>query len=163
MSILSRIFNRRPTEESPSKTAMSAFALLRSERVLIQAYLPTTTGLTIAAGPVHAAPQDNPDAVGEALRVALSLPYKTLPHPPQDQWPSVQRPMLAAAGVRSWKALAKGSKAVGVTVRGTELELTPTLHYEQAGGTSMKENTVKSGLADPMLGRALLEAFALRE
>jgi hypothetical protein len=27
----------------------------------------------------------------------LSLPYEILPHPPQDKWLAVQRPMLAAA------------------------------------------------------------------
>ncbi len=160
MSMLSRLFGGRLWAENPSKTAMSASAYLRSGKVLIQANLPTTTGMMIASGPVHAAPHDNPDAVGEALRAALSLPYETLPHPPQDKWLSVQRPMLAAAGVRSWKTLAKASKAVGVTLSGAELQLTPTAHYEQAGGTALEDDVIRCDLANPRLGAALLEAFA---
>ncbi|WP_412065823.1 hypothetical protein [Rhizobium sp. SYY.PMSO] len=159
-SVLSRLLNRWAWLEKPSKTATSASAYLRSGKVLIQANLPTTTGLMIASGPVHTAPHDNPDAVGEALRAALSLPYDTLPHPHQDKWPSVQTPMLAAAGVRSWKTLAKGSKAVGVTLNGADLQLTPTTHYDQAGGTALEEDTVRCELAHSKLGAALLEAFA---
>lgn len=159
MSMLSRLFGGRPRGEKLSKTARSASAYLRSGKVLIQANLPTTTGLMIASGPVHAAPHDNPDAVGEALRAALSLPYATLPHPSQDEWPSVQRPMLTAAGVRSWQTLANGSKAVGVALSGAELQLTPTANHAQAGGTALEEDAARCDPADPMLGAALLEAF----
>lgn len=159
MSMPSRLFGGRPRAVNRSKTAMSASAYLRSGMVLIQANLPTVTGLMIASGPVHAAPHDRPDAVGEALRAALSLPFEILPHPPQDKWPSVQRPMLAAAGVRSWKALARDSKAVSVTRSGAELQLTPTAHYEQAGGTVLEEDVVRYNPGDPGLGAALLEAF----
>lgn len=160
MSIFSRLFAQRPRAQRLSETAIDAFALSRSGEVLIQAYLPTTSGLQIASGPVYVAPHDDLHVIGKALRGALSLPYEVLPHPPQNEWPLVQKPMLAAANVRSWKALAKGSKAVSVSLNGTQLELTPTEYYEQAGGTSLAEAAVHADLTDPGLAASLLEAFA---
>ncbi len=68
--------------------------------------------------------------------------------------------MLNAAGVKSWKTLAKGSKVVGLVVRkGTLVKIVPSTSYEHNGGELHPEKTIECDLNSPDLGSALMKAF----
>jgi len=71
--------------------------------------------------------------------------------------------MLDAAGVRSWKALAKGSLAVGIERDGDFLSLIPSADYETDGGRSLPDRTVRAEFNSPDLGEKMLAAFAACE
>jgi hypothetical protein len=142
-----------------SDTAKDATAFLRAGIVLIQAYLPTTAGVLIASGPVHSVRQGEIELQGDAVRKAISLPYAVLPHPAQRDWKAVSLPMLEAAGVKTWKALAKGSRVVGISVEETIIRLEPMAQYDRDGGRASPGLIAGLGLSNLALGTALAEAF----
>lgn len=141
----------------------SALAFLRKGQVYVQRYLQTTAGLSIAHGPVRTSPMSDPSAIGDDLRSVLTRPESTLPHPAQSEWGNVQRPMLDAAGVRSWKALAQGSFVVGIERDGDLISLIPSADYEKEGGRSLPDRTVQAEITSSELGEKMLAAFAACE
>jgi hypothetical protein len=143
------------------KTTKNAAAFLRRGKVFVQAYLPTTSGVLIGSGLVYIALTAEEDAAHEALRAALSLPYQILRHPQQNEWKSLQQPMLQAVGAKSWKLLAKGALFVDVSLSEDTVKFTPTAHYEQDGGSALNDMVIEINRESPKLGRALLDAFEL--
>lgn len=153
-------FSHRDQVWSIPDVEKSAVAILRRGRVYVQRYMKTTAGLSIAHGPVRASASSDPFAVGDDLRAVLMPPDFTLPHPAQHEWRNVQQPMLDAAGVRSWKALAQGSLALGIECTGDVVSLIPSAHYENEGGRSQPNRTVQVEIASSDLGEKMLAAFA---
>ncbi|WP_155626923.1 hypothetical protein [Burkholderia diffusa] len=137
-----------------------AYSILRKDKIYIQSYSQTTTGLWIATGPVYIADAAHPDELGEHIRDVLNGSMVGVPHPAQDEWRAVQAPMLNAAGVKSWKTLAKGAKSIGIEYDGALVLMEPSANYENQGGTSLPEKAIECEFDSPELGHALLRAFA---
>jgi hypothetical protein len=83
-----------------------AMALLRKSKVYIQSYSKPTGGVWIAQGL---------SMLPVSTRSYESHSRQGIPHPKQsEEWKAIQARMLEATGARSWGAMAKGSKAVGL-------------------------------------------------
>ncbi|CAM2154084.1 conserved protein of unknown function [Pararobbsia alpina] len=136
-----------------------AYALLRKGRIFMQSYSKATTGLWVASGPVYIVAVDAPENLDSIIRRALDGSKEGVQHPSQNEWKAVQAPMLEAAGVKSWTALSKGAKAVGLHSENGIVKMTPSLNYENKGGTSNLEAVVERELKNFDLGSALVEAF----
>jgi hypothetical protein len=136
-----------------------AVALLRKGKVLIDWYSKTTAGVWVGSGPVFVVDEADFQMLTARVRDALNASTEGIRHPSQDEWKAIQAPMLNAAGVKSWKTLAKGSKAVGLECQGTLVKMVPSANYENQGGTSLHDKTVECDLNSPELGSALMRAF----
>jgi hypothetical protein len=134
-------------------------AILRSGRVYTQGYGQTTAGVWIGRGPVYVSPISSTDEIANDIREALANSTQGLPHPAQDEWKNVQRPMLEAVGVRSWSTLAKGARSVGIESNGSIVTLTPSCNYEKQGGSDLPDQAITVPLMDEQLGKKLAEAF----
>jgi len=135
-----------------------ATALLKNGNVYIQSYS-ETTGLWIADGPVYVAAIGAPAQIGRYVRDALAHSRRGVPRPAQSEWKALQAPMLKATGARSWGAMAKGSKAVGLECDDDSIvTITPSANYEK-GGSSLYERVLKSELRADDLGEKLIAAF----
>lgn len=126
----------------------------------LQGYSQTHSGVWIASGRVrsldHAA---DPEQVAIAIRDAFAESKRGVPHPRQDEWPSVQSPMLEAVGVKSWAALARGAKAVGLKLDESGVTMTPSANYARQGGEELPDQIVRSELDSDAHGGDLLQAF----
>jgi hypothetical protein len=68
--------------------------------------------------------------------------------------------MLKATGARSWGAMAKGSKGVGLECDDDMIvTMTPAANYENYGGTALEEGIIKTDLSDDHIGEKLLAAL----
>jgi len=134
-------------------------AILRSDRVYTQAYGQTTAGVWVGRGPVFVSPISSTDEIANDIRNALAHSVRGIPHPAQDEWKDVQRPMLKAVGVRSWSTLAKGARSVGIESDDSIVTLTPSCNYEKQGGSDLPDQAITVPLMDKELGKRLLEAF----
>jgi len=68
--------------------------------------------------------------------------------------------MLKATGARSWGAMAKGSKAVGLECDDDSIvTITPSANYENEGGSDLYERALKSELWADDIGDKLAAAF----
>jgi hypothetical protein len=63
------------------------------------------------------------DELGRAIEQALARSQEGVPTPPPDA--RIDKPLLAAAGVRSWTTFMKLSKHVSVVSDGSLLKVTP--------------------------------------
>ncbi|WP_316668956.1 hypothetical protein [Ralstonia psammae] len=137
----------------------TAYALLRKGKYFVQSYSRTTTGIWIASGPVHVVEEGSADELGIKLRDALNGSLEGISHPSQAGWKAVQAPMLAAAGVKTWTTLAKGSKSVGIELVGDVVKFIPSSDYANRGGKSHPEQAVESRFDSNNLGQSLIQAF----
>ena len=137
-----------------------ASALLKRGNVYIQSYSETMMGLWIGDGPVYVAGANEPTQIARHLRDALTYSRRGIPHPAQTQWKAVQAPMLKATGARSWGAMAKGSKGVGLECDDDMIvTMTPSANYENYGGTVLYEGVIKTELSADDIGEKLIAAF----
>jgi hypothetical protein len=127
-----------------------ATALLKKGKVYIQSYSKTTGGAWIAQAPVHVASVDEVVQIGQYVREALMHSRQGIPHPKQsEEWKAIQAPMLEATGARSWGAMVKGSKVVGLECdNGTRVTMTPAENYE-----------IHTELSADDIGEKLIAAF----
>ncbi|MGO4569998.1 hypothetical protein AB4Z52_34445 [Rhizobium sp. 2YAF20] len=110
-------------------------------------------------GPVYVSDCGSLDQLGNNVVAALNQSKIGIPHPAQSEWKALQAPMLTAAGVKSWAKFAKKTMAVGIEYEGDSVSLIPSSNYENKGGDTPWEKTVKSGVSAEELGPALLKAF----
>lgn len=137
-----------------------ATTLLRKGTIHIQGYSQTTAGVWIGSGRVRSLDRTvEPQLLANAIRESFAESARGVPHPSQDEWRSVQAPMLEATGVKSWAALARGAKAVGLELVGAEVTMTPSANYARQGGDSLPDQLIRSELESNALGSDLLEAF----
>ena len=127
--------------------------------VLLQAMSLTGTGLWIAHGEVLSIRADDPAGLASAIRESLEQSIEDVGHPPQSEWKRIQRPILHAAGVKSWAALGKKAKAVGVESTGDTVAFIPSVDFRHHGGEASNKDTIRCGMDDARLGAKLLEAF----
>ncbi len=138
----------------------TATAYLVGEHILLQAMSLTESGVWIADGHVLTIPADDRSGLAEGIKTSLDASRAGVAHPSQSEWKSIQQPMLQAAGVRTWAALGKKAKAVGMTSAGEDVAFIPTVHFRAHGGHASDEHTIHRRMDDPDLGSGLLDAFA---
>ncbi len=138
----------------------TATAYLVGEHILLQAMSLTESGVWIADGRVLTIPADDRSGLAEGIKTSLDASRAGVAHPSQSEWKSIQQPMLQAAGVRTWAALGKKAKAVGMTFAGEDVAFIPTVHFRAHGGHASDEHTIHRSMDDPDLGSGLLDAFA---
>lgn len=143
----------------PRKEIQCASALLKEGRVFVQAYSETTAGVWIADGPVYTADVTSFEQIGQYVRDALRNSNRGIRHPTQAEWRRVQAPMLRAVGAKTWKALAKGARSVGLECEGGTITMTPSADYENDGGSELRERALTCQLSDDNIGELLLSAL----
>jgi len=76
----------------------------------------TIDGVWIGDGPCTVVPQGASDTdIGLTVSTALSQTRLGVPHPSQTEWKEVGRPTLEAAGVKNWRAFAKGARSLSIS------------------------------------------------
>lgn len=138
-----------------------ASALLKNGKVFIQAYSETTSGVWIGFGPVHTCGIDQAKDMGTAACSALELSKRGVPHPTQEGWKEIQQPMLNAVGARSWPALSKGARAVGLECQDGVVTITPSRNYGTDGANDLVDQTITAPLNPESVGAGLKQAFEL--
>jgi hypothetical protein len=82
----------------------------------------TTDGVWVVTKPVAVVPGDASDAdLGATVKASLDQSAENVPHP--DEWDAVLQPLLAAAGVKSWKAFVTGTECIELELSSVELRL----------------------------------------
>jgi hypothetical protein len=103
--------------------SVSAFRL--RDRIFVHPNCLTTAGLRIAAPDYFSlTPDADPEAVGQAISVALERSSTIVPHPAS--WAGLAKPRLQAAGLKSEAAFVRGARLVEVSMDKTELRLVAT-------------------------------------
>lgn len=138
-----------------------ASALLKGGKVYTQGYAKTTSGVWIATGPVYVSSPSSEDRIAFDIRASLEHSVQDVPHPSREEWKDVQRPMLEAVGAKSWAALAKGAKAVGIECEDGIVKLSPSSDYGNEGGEDLPDQAITVPLDSDELGAKLVEAFDL--
>jgi len=138
-----------------------ASALLKNGIVYVQAYSETTLGVWIGVGPVHMSDISQIEDLGKAVQDALELSARGVPHPSRDKWKGIQQPMLDAVGAKSWSALAKGARAVGIESEDGLVTMTPSRDYQSDGGTDLSEQAIVVPFDVGIIGENLRRAFDL--
>ncbi|WP_143476257.1 hypothetical protein [Pseudacidovorax sp. RU35E] len=134
------------------------FSIKKSGDIFLQAYCKTVAGVWVLSGPVYKC-EDKEDELTNAIRGAQRYSVAGVPHPEQDEWKLVQRPILHSVRAKTWKSLAKDAKVVGIKIDGEKVEFSPVSNYENNGGTSISEKIIVCNLEDENLGKNLAAAF----
>lgn len=114
---------------------------LRRGRLVVTSDSRTVDGLWVANGIFEILPSDVPDAVlGDVVSSMLDASEEAIPTPDLRQGPSPFAPVLAALGLRSYAAYARGTLHVDLEQHDGTIVVTPSRN----GG--LKEGFV--GLAD---------------
>jgi hypothetical protein len=93
---------------------LGAAVYLLRDRILLHPYQRTTVGLGLASEPYITLGLDCPsDSLGVAVLDALSQSGRTVPHP--TTWNGLTKPLISAAGAKSWRELQMQARYVGVT------------------------------------------------
>jgi len=129
------------------------------DTILLQAMSMTETGLWIAYGEVFSIRADEHEKLTTGILKSLANSIEDVAHPPQSQWKDVQRPILGAAGVKTWTALSKKAKSVGIESEDSKVSMVPTANFRDYGGEGLEESAVHCSLDEVNLGSKLLEAF----
>ncbi len=137
----------------------TASALLKDGKIFIQAYAETTAGMWIAFGPVFTCGAEQVDEIATNMKAALNLSTRGVSQPGRDDWKQIQKPMLDAAGAKSWAVLAKRGKAVGIECEGGIIKMTPSSDYQNDGGADLPEQAITSPFDAGNLGQCLIKAF----
>lgn len=140
------------------KKVLSCF--LRKGVVYIRSYARATTGVWIGHGPVFTASPDDVATLGQHLHDAVAYSIHGVAHPPQDQRREAAKPMLEAAGVKSWQSLARGAKHVGIRAVGDRITFTPSARYHEKGGMKLDDQAIEAVADSASLGVLLQQAFA---
>ena len=135
-------------------------------KIFIRGYAKTTDGLSVSDGPVFTADVGEFIQLGEHILGVLKIAGEIIPHPTQEQWKEREKssPLLKEAGIKTWNALMKTSKSVGIEFSNDKVILTP----DRFGGTSgpnkgyhpLEDKKIICENLDPeTLGHALIQAF----
>jgi hypothetical protein len=133
---------------------------------VIQPQSRTTAGLWIASEPVKVLASETDIAtVAQSVRIALAASRDGVAHP--TDWKAVLQPLLNGAKIKSWNAMQKSAKMVGIEMSDDELRVVPSRN----GGTSGNDKGYHSltetaivlppGCSDEELGSALSQALVL--
>jgi hypothetical protein len=108
---------------------------LRSGRLILERVDVTTDGVPIGTDDLLVTSPDIPDAeLGGRLLAIIDRAKQGVPHPTQDEWDSMLKPLLDAAGVPSWRTFMNGAKDLSVFQADGAIELFPTTNLGPKGG-----------------------------
>lgn len=139
-----------------------ASLILRKGKLHVHAMSRAVTWLTIGDGPITTVDPNDIGNVGKAVIAAIAYSRDNIPHPKdQNAWKEVQRPMLEAAGVKSWDTLMKGAKNVGVYLEEGRLKIQPTLEYSNKHANPPTPPPLYCSLDPIDVGNAIFEAISL--
>src|SRR5262245_9296973 len=104
----------------------------RDSAILVHTSSETVDGIWILTEPCIRLPIGCSDReLGDALSSAFEESKESLP--PPTQWKMIVAPLLTAAGVRSWKAFARGAVCVHAEYESRYLSLIPTINLGVTG------------------------------
>jgi hypothetical protein len=139
-------------------------ALLRPDAWYCSPYNKTTAGAWIGVEPIVKIPPDAPAAVlGATLIELLAASTGPVPHP--TDWKKLLEPLLTAAGVKSWRALAAGAKSVSVESDGAFYTVCPSARDRRNNFLPLPERDIRlpiSATAEE-LGKAIQKGASLCE
>jgi hypothetical protein len=138
-----------------------ASAYQRKNHIILFAVSDTTAGVGIAAAPVLRVESSDVTELGRAVLTALEGSQRNVPHPARDEWKEVAAPVLKAADVKSWHALAKAAKNVDIRFDTNRVSFIPTRNLGPKDGfIGLPAETVRtSAPMEKELGLALMAAF----
>jgi hypothetical protein len=118
----------------------TATVYLRSKRLILERVDVTTDGVPIGTDDLLVVPSDIPAAeLGTQLLGIMKRARQSVPHPSQDQWDSLLRPLLDAAGVSSWRTFMNGARDLSVFDDNGVIELLPSTNLGPKGGFAVDE------------------------
>jgi hypothetical protein len=98
-------------------------------------YNQTTAGVWMSAEPyVKLARDANAAALGRAVLNALGESKGPVPHPAESEWNALLKPLLEAAGVKSWKAFVLRAQYMSVDEEGETVTICPNVNREPREG-----------------------------
>lgn len=139
----------------------TASALLIEEKVYVQAYSQTTTGIWIAFGPVFSCEIDNVEELTRIVRAAFEFSRSGVPQPRKEDWKNIQRPILDAVGAKNWASLAKNARAVGLECEECIIKMIPSYEYKNDGGYPLNDKAISCKVNDFKIGDNLVKAFEI--
>jgi CDI immunity protein len=142
-----------------------ATVYVRADDMLIHPDDQTVDGLWIVGSPVQVVPSESThEAIGSAIRESIFKSCGNVSRPASSD--GVATPLLTAAGVRSWTALARVASMCALQLTDGELVFTPTRnggltgpdrgYHELTGGRLV----IPISSADAELGEALTTCVA---
>jgi hypothetical protein len=136
--------------------------LAKKGRLYMQAFSRTVEGMTISDGPVVSDDGSDISFIGAKVLQVLDLSTVNVRQPKnQQEWLTVQKPMLEAVGAKSWATMARGAKCIGLTFDGKIVEIEPSINYGNEGGTSLPDRALRVPPIPDAIGRAVMAAFEL--
>ncbi len=142
-----------------------ATAYLRDGRLYIVPASETTQHMWMDSGPVQVLelPPDDSETLGVTVADALAHVRRGVPHPQTStEWNAVTRPLLEAAGVRTWKSFANSKSARCAQIELAD-DLTVVPSYPSNGGFQfVRERAVRlpSGASPSEIGAAVASALS---
>lgn len=142
----------------------SATVYNRKSKYIIHAVSNTAAGVGIAARPFLVLEEDTSAAdLGEAVMNALESARQGVPHP--TDWPSVLRPLLDAAQVKSWSTFVRDTCSCEILDDGSSIKIYPTRNMgAQEGFQSIEAKPsllLPSKSTAESIGSAVREALAI--
>lgn len=136
-----------------------ATVFLRRKVLLIHPSSRTTDGVWIMVAPCAVTPESTSDAdLGGMVERALAQSTQNVPHP--QQWGGLLKPLLSAAGVKSWRTFAEGAVCVQVQLSCDEVRAIPT---ENLGAKEGFQPDAKRQVCVPWDGDRLVLGRAIRD
>ena len=167
MDFLRRVLRSSPAAHDSSQPSgpieQGAGAHLREGVIYVETMSRTDTGLWIGGGGVSPVPADaQPEVLGDALLGALDRSRWGVPHPSRDELEQGVRPLLRAAGVRSYGQMTRGCRYMSVYRIGIRVTITPYRNLGPRGGFEPidSESELLSSNDPATVGRAAGAAFA---
>lgn len=136
-----------------------ATAFKIKNKIFIQSLSRTTAGIWVLLGTVYVFEDTEEEQAKYSVLSALGNSNYDAPHPDQDGWQSILKPMLGATGQKSWKNLINKSKAVSIIAEGNSVKLTPSAVGNDFGRADLPDQALVANLTDNNLGEILISAF----
>jgi len=138
----------------------------RQNDFVIQPESRTTFGVWIGWEPVQVLGRETEmTTVGQAIRDALVASRDGVVHP--TDWKAVLQPLFKGAKIKSWNAMQKSAKMVGIEMSDAELRIVPSRNGGTAGddkgyhSLSEKAIVLAGDCSAEQLGSALSQALEL--
>lgn len=141
----------------------SAAIYERRGKLILYPYSQTSAGVWIGADPVVVFDIDVSTArLGALVRDVLSRSKGPVRHPGPTEWAALDKPLLNAAGVRSWGAFVRGALLSNVRSDGRTVEFFPHENRGPRDGfqpMGLASIVVEAVVSDEELGAAALTAL----
>jgi hypothetical protein len=140
----------------------SASIYMRNKRFIVHPWSTTLTGLLIATEPfIVLDGAVSPEDLGKAICHALDSAASGLPYP--ERWLDIDKPLLSAAGVKSWKAFVKQAACCLTLEKDKVIEIVPQKNLGTRDGfqdTGLQRTTIAIEAGYRAIGEAAVTAMA---